>query len=191
MLCLHLHYRQGKHFTWCPSLNWESPTCWLVHCLEATTKKSFIIYFTGRSMNMRSCWEIGKWVCVMSVWLSLFSTYSHHSNLEYTSVIVANNTTIVSILESLRLPFVVQTSNRYVIIQHMIYPRFMLPLLFVAHVCTCRPVSRRLNFPQWFSRDSRLIYTFGKFILVKLVTSHCDLPFAICTINGNHKLPIT
>ena len=29
---------------------------------------------------------------------------------------------------------------------------------------------------------------FGKLILVKLVTSHCDLPFAVCTINGNLKL---
>ena len=72
----------------------------------------------------------------------------------------------------------------------MIHPCFTLLLPSVAHVCTCRPLSRRLNFTQQFSRDSRLIYTFGKLILVKLVTSHRDLPFAICTVNGNLKLSI-
>ena len=75
-----------------------------------------------------------------------------------------------------------------VIIRHVIHSRFTLPLLFVTHVCTCRPVPRRSNFPQLFLHDSRLIYTFGKLIFVKLVTSHCDLLFAICTINGNLKL---
>ena len=59
-----------------------------------------------------------------------------------------------------------------------------------AHICTCRPLSRHLDFPQQLLRDSRRIYTFGKLILVKLVTSHCDLPFAVCTINGNLKLSI-
>ena len=81
-------------------------------------------------------------------------------------------------------------SNCCAIIRRVIHPRFTLPLLFYAHVCTCRPVSRHLNFPQWFSHDSRLIYTFGKLIFVKQVTSHCDLPFAVCTINGNLKLSI-
>ena len=59
-----------------------------------------------------------------------------------------------------------------------------------AHVCTCRPVSRHLNLPQRFSHDSRLIYMFGKLILIKLVKSYCDLPFAVCTINGNLELSI-
>ena len=94
-------------------------------------------------------------------------------------------------LESLRLPFIAHMSNRYVIIQHVIHPCFTLLLPFVAHVCMCRLLFRRLNFPQRFLRDSRFIYTFGKFILVKLVTSHCNLPFAICTINGNLKLSIS
>ena len=62
-------------------------------------------------------------------------------------------------LESLRLPFIVQTSNRYIIIRHLIHPRFTLLLPFATHVYTCRPLSRRLNFPQRFSRDSRLIYS--------------------------------
>ena len=39
---------------------------------------------------------------------------------------------------------------------HAIHPRFMLPLPFVTHVCTCRPLSTRLNFPQQFSCNSRL-----------------------------------
>ena len=81
-----------------------------------------------------------------------------------------------------------QTSNRYVIIRHMIHPCFTLLLPFVTHVCTCRPLSRHLNLLQQFSHDSRLIYTFGKLILVKLVTLHCNLSYAICTINGNLKL---
>ena len=93
-------------------------------------------------------------------------------------------------IESLRLPFIAQMSNCCAIIRHVIHPRFTLPLLFFARVCTCRQVSRHLNLPQRFSHDSRLIYTFGKLILVKLVTSHCDLPFAVCTINGNLNLSI-
>ena len=87
-----------------------------------------------------------------------------------------------------KIAFMAQTSNRYVIIRHVIHLRFTLPLPFVAHVCTCRTLFRCLNFPQRFSRDSRLIYMFGKLILVKLVTSHCNLPFAVCTISGNLKL---
>ena len=35
------------------------------------------------------------------------------------------------IIESLRLPFIVQTSNRSVILRHVIHPRFTLPLPFV------------------------------------------------------------
>ena len=56
-----LHCRQSKHFTCCPSQNWEGPTCQLVPFPETITKRSFIISCIGRSMNMRSCWEIGKW----------------------------------------------------------------------------------------------------------------------------------
>ena len=46
------------------------------------------------------------------------------------------------LIESLKLPFIAQVSNRYVIIWHMIHPRFTLPLPFDALVCTCRPLSR-------------------------------------------------
>ena len=52
------------------------------------------------------------------------------------------------VLESIRLPFIAQTSNRYVIIWHVIHPRFTLPLPFVAHICTCRPLSRRFKLPS-------------------------------------------
>ena len=55
------------------------------------------------------------------------------------------------VLGSFRLPFIAQTLNRCIIKWHMI-PHFTLSLLlpFVIHVCMCRPVSRRLSFPQPF-----------------------------------------